>query len=71
MTHPPTDPQPLDIIAEHLHERARSQHTWWPAWADLDPNDPLDEGLIRTAYDRARALVETGIGLETRSPPQD
>lgn len=55
-----TDPQPLDIIARELHEHSRSQHTWWPAWEDLDPADPLDEGLIRTAYDRAEALVEMG-----------
>ena len=60
MTHSPTDPQPIDVIAEYLHEHARERHTWWPAWADLDPSDPLDEGLIRTAYDRAQALVEMG-----------
>lgn len=64
MTHPPADPQPLDVIAEWLHEHSREQHTWWPAWADLDPADPLDEGLIRGAYDRARAWVAMNGGRE-------
>ncbi len=60
--HPPANPAPLDVIAEWLHERARERVTWWPAWADLDPSDPLDEGLIRSAYDRARAWVEMNSG---------
>ncbi|MGX7709279.1 hypothetical protein [Methylobacterium sp. Gmos1] len=57
MTHPPTDPEPLDIIARRMHEHARWRASWWPAWEDLDPIDPFEAGLIRTAYDRARDFV--------------
>ncbi len=58
MTHPPTDPQPLDVIACELHEHARQRVTWWPAWEDLDMTEPYEAGLIRLAYDRAHE--ETG-----------
>lgn len=60
MTHPPVDPQPVDVIARELHEHSREKHAWWPAWEDLDQSDPFEAGLIRTAYDRAQALVEMG-----------
>lgn len=62
--HPPANPEPLDVIARELHERARERHTWWPAWPDLDMTDPFEAGLIRTAYDRARAWVEMNGGGE-------
>ncbi|WP_279358155.1 hypothetical protein [Methylobacterium indicum] len=58
MTHPPAEPQPLDVIARELHEHARQRVTWWPAWEDLDMTDPFEAGLIRSAYDRAQAFVE-------------
>jgi hypothetical protein len=48
---------PLDVVARELHEHARQQITWWPAWEDLDMTDPFESGLIRTAYERARDFV--------------
>ena len=57
MTHPPADPQPIDIIARRLHEHARWRVGWWPAWEDLDMTDPFEAGLIRLAYERAREFI--------------
>lgn len=57
MTHPPTYPQPLDVIARELHEHNRRQIESFPAWEDLDMSDPWHAGLIRLAYDRARDFV--------------
>lgn len=58
MSHPPADPQPLDVIARELHEHSRPRIQGCPAWEDLDMTDPFEAGLIRLAYDRARAFVE-------------
>lgn len=60
MTHPPAEPEPIDIIARELHEHARERIEGCPAWEDLDPSDPWEAGMIRLAYDRAQALVEMG-----------
>lgn len=57
MTHPPTDPRPLDVIAEWLHEHARERIEGCPAWEDLDMTDLWHAGLIRLAYDRATDFV--------------
>ena len=54
MTHPPLDPKPVDVIACRLHEQARWRAVWWPAWEDLDLNNPFEAGLIWVAYDQAR-----------------
>ncbi|GJD66908.1 hypothetical protein [Methylobacterium frigidaeris] len=60
MTHPPTSPEPLDVIAGELHDLTRHCIQGCPTWEDLDPSDPWEAGMIRLAYDRARALVEMG-----------
>lgn len=57
MTHPPAEPELIDVIAEWLHERARERIEGCPAWDDLDMTDPYEAGLIRLAYDRARDFV--------------
>jgi hypothetical protein len=57
MTHPPTDPEPLDIIARELHELTRHRIQECPVWEDLDPFDPLEAELIRWDYERARDFV--------------
>ncbi len=57
MSHPPANPEPLDVIASELHELTRHRVQHCPAWEDLDPSDPLEAGLIRLAYERARDLV--------------
>ncbi|QRE76183.1 hypothetical protein [Methylobacterium aquaticum] len=64
VTHPLANPELIDVIAEWLHERAKERVTWWPAWEDLDMTDPFKAGLIRSAYDRARAFVEMNGGGE-------
>jgi hypothetical protein len=64
VTHPPADPEPIDIIARKLHEHARRQAGWWPSWEDLDPTDPFEAGLIQDAYDRARDFMATYLGGE-------
>ncbi len=64
MTHPPSDPQPLDILARELHEHNRQRIEGCPAWDDLDMTDPYEAGLIRLAYDRARDFVAMNGGGE-------
>ncbi|GJD66819.1 hypothetical protein [Methylobacterium frigidaeris] len=54
MTHPPANPEPLDLAARELHEHARQRIEGCPAWEDFDITDPYEAGLIRLAYDRAR-----------------
>ncbi len=57
MTHPPAEPDPLDVIARELHEHSRRRIESFPAWEELDETDPWHAGLIRLAYDRARDFV--------------
>ncbi len=57
MTHPPAEPEPLDIVARELHEITRHHIQGCPTWEDLDPSDPWEAGMIRLAYDRARDFV--------------
>lgn len=57
MTHPPADPEPMDVIAREIHEHNRHRIKGCPAWEDLDMTDPYEAGLIRLAYDRARDFV--------------
>ena len=46
MTHPPADPEPIDIIARELHELMRLSNPGCPAWEDLDPANALQGELI-------------------------
>ncbi|WP_167543890.1 hypothetical protein [Methylobacterium aquaticum] len=45
----PADPEHINIIAHHLHKRARQRVTWWPAWEDLDMTDPFEAEVMRLA----------------------
>ncbi|WP_238193715.1 hypothetical protein [Methylobacterium frigidaeris] len=47
----------MDVIARELHEHSRSQHTWWPAWEDLDPADSWQAELIRIVREKAREFI--------------
>ncbi|UHC14197.1 hypothetical protein LRS73_16605 [Methylobacterium currus] len=64
MTHPPTDPEPTDVGAGELHNLARHRIQGCPAWEDLDPADPLEAGLIRWDYERARDFAAMYVGDE-------
>jgi hypothetical protein len=64
MNHPDADPQPLELVARSMHERARERIPECPAWEELDMMDPWHAGLIRIAYDRAHDFLDMSGGNE-------
>lgn len=60
MTQPHADPEPIDVLARAMHEHLRQRIQGCPAWDDLDMTDLFESGLIRLAYQRAKAVVRMG-----------
>jgi hypothetical protein len=57
VTHPPANPEPIEVIARELHELMRLSNPGCPAWEDLDPDNVLQAKLIQMAREAARKFI--------------